>query len=242
MITFIAISALYMVAQVPEQTARPTVSNAISTMFVKYANASALTADMRFTQTAQGKNVVVTSYLQYQKDKKFYLKQVRDKAQAFVISDGKFLTYPLPIDFQGRPGESIIEAQGDQTILDVFNASSRSLFDNSPFFDVLISRKKNLRSLTEQWVKLAWEDSNSDEWIATGNWRINDSVGPSGTFRLEMTTKGDPVRYTIRERVVIPKERLDIEVVSDWQIKVEFDKPGDPTLYKVKMPSASFAE
>ncbi len=232
MITAITLCALSILSQVPDQLERPTIENAITAMFVKYANAKSVVADIKFTQTAQGKSIQILSYLQYERDDKFYLSQTADQKVATVIADGKYISYPVPMDFSGRKGEVIVELQEKQGIVDVLTASSRSLFDNCPMIDVIVSRPKYLKALTQQWQTLKWEQKESQDRVAVGDWRSTEVVGPTGRFRLEMTSQGDPVRYTITERIIIPKQNLDIEVVSDWQIKVKFDAQGDKTLYK----------
>ena len=236
MMNAITLIAAISLGQTPGQTARPLVNNAVSTMLVKYANASTVVADILFTQSSNGKSLKIESYLQYSRDQKLYLKQTYQQNQVIVVSDGKFLSYSIPRDFTTSAGKMIVEQQGKLNIVDVYTAGSQSLFDASPMLDVLVSRSKYLKFLTKQWSALRWEDSNSDELIAVGDWRMKEDLAPSGTFRLEMSPSGDPIRYTVIERIVIPNNRIDLEVISDWQVNAKFNTPIEEALFNTSNP------
>ncbi len=249
MISILAAALILFQAQAPTQTppqAQPTDSaSLISKMLARYAGASQLSGQLRFTQSAGGKQVVVDTWIQYDRPSKIYLKQVRhssDPGTFLVTSDGKLFSYDGPPDLAVKPPRLVeaVKAHGkEQTIAEIYHVAGDSLGEQgSPALAIVIGFLPDLKAIRGTWASIETgvpaQVRGVDVTAIKGAYRDSSTQPVSGRYEIDIDKDANLIRYVTEQSFSVPNNPdQSVRVDSVWDVDLKVGSLADPTLFKV---------
>lgn len=222
------VAAVLLSAQNPAQTL-------LNDLFTRYENAKQLSASIRFTQTAAGKQLTVLTQMQYQWPKKLFIQQSQDNPRltSLCVADGKYLSYDRPGLTLSARGERLAEAQGTTNVGEAYFIFSKSLLDRSAVLDILIARPSDIRDLKYQLVNGQVEELESGSKLISGDWRPTGKSPVTGRYQLLINSTKDIAAYQVTENVGLPNLG-NVQIVSKWEAQVRFGELADPNRFTPK--------
>jgi len=233
----------------------PTATEAVTKMLSKYHTAQTITGKVTFTQSAAGAKVVITSDLYSKKPNMMFVQQVRTPASQggannFVaMSDGKKLGYPAPAGsatFLTSSPERFFEPAGADLEKN-FSAFSSMLIDRS--LGVAIG----LYSPNEIYMTVGRLRDFKLSEVAHGEraiYRIDFQMvvanalpaDPARGFPAKPEARVNGVMSVSKEfdllgvawRETVGTKEQQVEVLSEWVIDLQVDKPIDPNVFRVR--------
>lgn len=228
-------------AMAPAQTS-VTPGSLISRMLARYAEATAVSGEVTFRQTAEGKSLFIDTRFQMERPRLLYIRQQRRGSNevSLTVSDGIAFTYEVPRHLRERNDQRLYEQQNQNGVLlnvtDVYAASQEGFLDRSPVLDLVVARTEHLRFWRNQVLNLRWMNDAApavgQSGTIIGDWRQYGSAPITGRFILSISPQGDLLRYAISEKVSVKGSR-PVEVTSEWTADLKVGSPGDKALFRV---------
>lgn len=230
--------AFIVVAQtLPEQNEA---AQLVSRMLAYYNSAKTLSGTIQMTQTAGGKQAVVSTALQAEWPAKLYLRQELKASFGtdswLVTSDGMVFSYDPPSELEGkRLAEPVDYGAGNHDIRSIYAATVKSIYDRSTPLDIIIGRKEDLRYRNYQWVNVVVQGEakigEDTVTIIGGQWREYGQAPPSATYTMAIDAQNRLRQFTLREKIGVQNTVQDVTTV--WDVNVVKDTPVKPELFKV---------
>jgi hypothetical protein len=236
-------------------TQLPDASQTVSKMLAKYHSAKTITGKVTFIQSAASAKVTITSDIVTQKPNLFWVQQTRTPAtqgganSMLAVGDGKRIGYPAP------PGAGTFLQHSPERF---FENSKEDLDGNfSAFSGMLLDRSLGvalgLYAPSEVYITISrLRDLKLGEVDLGGKmvYRIDCQLVVSNAVAADplngITARPEariPAVLTISKELdllgiawsekVGTKEQA-VDVMSEWKVELEVDKPVDATVFKVR--------
>ncbi len=218
----------------------------ISKMFAYYNDAKTFAGTIQMTQAMMGQTTAYDTIVQFELPSKLFIKQVQKVTGRvyLVTSDGKQFSYDVPRALEesgiSKPRERLLEnvVQGSLThqVRDIYRVAVAGLPDRSMPLDVAIGQLGDLKFIRDQWATVKYDgtvDWNGEKAHSiSGAWREYGEADVSSTYNLLLTSEGELLRYSIKDRLSAPGQGPQ-DVVTTWLVRFEKNAKVDPTLFKV---------
>ncbi|MDQ2986125.1 MAG: hypothetical protein M3R13_05320 [Armatimonadota bacterium] len=245
----IALVALVLAPQAPDAGAT------VTKMLTKYHEAKTISGRITFTQSAASAKVIIQTEVAAQKPNLLYVRQTRQPAsqgganEMVAVSDGKKMGYPAPAGsatfLVTNPNRFFEPAKAD--LDSSFSAFSGMLLDRSlgvaiglyspTEIHATIGRLRALR-ISEVTIneKPVWRIdfqlvvSNALPAVPEQGWQARPEGRIPGVMTISKTN--DLLGVAWAEKVGTKEQQVD--VLSEWTVSLEVDKPIDQALFKVQ--------
>lgn len=233
----------------------PTATEAVTKMLTKYHNAQTISGRVTFTQQAAGAKVIITSDVYSKKPNMLFIQQVRTPASqggannVVAMSDGKRLGYPAPPGsgtFLQHSPDRFFEPAGADLEAN-YKAFTAMLIDRSlPVAVALYSPSEiyatigRLRDLKLSEATLGEQTIyRIDFQLVVGNALPADParglpVVPEARVKGVMTVSKAFDLLGLAWKEVVGTKEQQVEVLSEWVVALEVDKPIDANVFKVR--------
>lgn len=223
------------------QDSLPSAGEVVSKMIARYNAAKAIKGDMTTTVKIGTQEIVISTIVQLERPGKLYLNQSVPQLPARVVtSDGKQFSYQMDTPAGDRNStvrlvEDFVPGMG---LGDIYRAAAQSLAERSTPLDLIISDKRDLVALRDQWatMKLTGEvDVNGEKaYRIVGTWRINKVSEVTANFGIFVTPEGDLKKFVIDQipgAVKLTQNEDDVAISRTTTVNVKVDPDLDQKLF-----------